>query len=195
MSITIKQAFQKLAMVTGAALKNPWFVGRNLNQAFADIAENIVDEGGSEVEVTQVLESGTKIATISVDSVSTDLYAPSTISQDYSTTERVVGKWIDGTTDVYEITYDVDDLTFTNQTAVITSSFSNKLVISYEGAVTSADGANNASLTGLPGVGSWEFGIHMDAGQLVLYAASSSSATRITGGRVITRVRYLKLTT
>jgi len=78
MSITIKQAFEKLAMVTGAAVKNPWFVGRNLNQAFADIAENIEGGGGggSTVEVTQVLESGTKVATITVDDTPTDIFAP-----------------------------------------------------------------------------------------------------------------------
>lgn len=78
MSITIKQAFEKLAMVTGAAVKNPWFVGRNLNQAFADIADNIEGGGGggSTVEVTQVLESGTKVATITVDDTPTDIFAP-----------------------------------------------------------------------------------------------------------------------
>lgn len=112
MSITIKQAFEKLAMVTGAAVKNPWFVGRNLNQAFADIAANIEGGGGggSTVEVTQVLESGTKIATITVDDTPTDLYAPAGSSgHNYSTTEQVVGKWIDGS-DVYEITLDAGDV-------------------------------------------------------------------------------------
>lgn len=76
MSITIKQAFQKLAMVTGAALKNPWFIGRNLNQAFADIADNIVDEGGSTIEVEAELTEGTEIGTITVDGDETVLYAP-----------------------------------------------------------------------------------------------------------------------
>lgn len=47
MSLTIKQAFEKLAMVTGAAVKNPWFIGRNLNQAFAEIADNITDAGST----------------------------------------------------------------------------------------------------------------------------------------------------
>ena len=37
-------------------------------------------------------------------------------SQDYSTTEHVVGKWIDGTTDVYEITIVLDEaVTLVNQ--------------------------------------------------------------------------------
>lgn len=76
MSITIKQAFQKLAMVTGAAVKNPWFIGRNLNQAFADIAENVVDASGDKVTVTQTLSSGTEIGSIKVNNDTTTLYAP-----------------------------------------------------------------------------------------------------------------------
>ena len=109
MSITIKQAFQKLAMVTGAALKNPWFIGRNLSQAFADIAANIEEGGGgSTVEVTQVLESGTKIATITVDDTPTDLYAPAATTHTYSTTPQVVGKWIDNS-DLYEVTVSIDN--------------------------------------------------------------------------------------
>lgn len=104
-NMTIKEAFQKLSKVTNAGVKNPWFVIRNLGQTFADVADNVVDAGGSTVEVDPILESGTKIATISVDDDDYDLYAPSTSSQNYSTTEHVVGKWIDGTTDVYEKTY------------------------------------------------------------------------------------------
>ena len=131
MSITIKQAFEKLAMVTGAALKNPWFVGRNLNQAFADIADNIVDAGGSTVKVDPIVESGTKIATISVDNDDYDLYAPNvsvvqTLTEGtkigsvagtdlfapaggdalhvYSTTAKKVGTWTNGK-DVMEKTY------------------------------------------------------------------------------------------
>lgn len=77
MSLTIKQAFQKLAMVTGAAVKNPWFIGRNLNQAFADIAENVVDASGDKVTVTQTLSSGTEIGSIKVNNDTTTLYAPS----------------------------------------------------------------------------------------------------------------------
>lgn len=105
--MTIKQAFEKLTAVTAAAMKNPFFVMRKLHDAFADIADKVEGGGGgSTVEVTQVLSSGTKIATITVDDTPTDLYAPAASSQNYSTTERVVGKWIDGTTDVYERTWD-----------------------------------------------------------------------------------------
>lgn len=77
--MTIKEAFEKLVDTTAAAMKNPFFVMRKLHSAFVDIADNIEGGGGggSTVEVTQVLESGTKIATITVDDTPTDLYAPS----------------------------------------------------------------------------------------------------------------------
>lgn len=56
-----------------------------------------------QVSVAQVQQSGTKIATIGVNGVSTDLYAPNSDGHEYTTTEHVVGKWIDGS-DIYEIT-------------------------------------------------------------------------------------------
>lgn len=76
--MTIKEAFQKLSKVTNAGVKNPWFVIRNLGQTFADVADKIEGGGGggSTVEVVPILESGTKIATISVDDDDYDLYAP-----------------------------------------------------------------------------------------------------------------------
>ena len=61
-------------------------------------------EAGSDVEVTQIQSSGTKIASITVGEESTDIYAPNPIIP-YSTTEHIIGKWIDGTTDIYEITF------------------------------------------------------------------------------------------
>ena len=59
-------------------------------------------ETGSDVEVTQVVSSGTKIASIAVGEESTDIYAP-TNEIAYSTTERKIGTWTDGS-DLYEIT-------------------------------------------------------------------------------------------
>lgn len=58
----------------------------------------------TDVDVTQVVSTGTKIATISVDNVPTDIYAPAGSSIDYSQNEHIIGKWIDGTSDVYEKT-------------------------------------------------------------------------------------------
>lgn len=60
--------------------------------------------GGSNVSVTQILSTGTKIATITVDDTPTDLYAPSGggggggSATNYSTTEQEIGTWIDGGT-------------------------------------------------------------------------------------------------
>lgn len=131
MSMTIKQAFEKLTMVCGAALKNPFFVQRNLHDAFADIAANIEEGGGggSTVEVTPIVTEGTKIATITVDDVGTDLYAPNpTIPvHQYSTTEQVVGKWINNH-DVCEIVVELADTwDFRGQGTEVPSAIANVL--------------------------------------------------------------------
>ena len=77
--MTIKEAFEKLTSVCAAGMKNPFFVMRKLHDAFADIADKIEGGGGgSTVEVTQVVSTGTKIATITVNDTPTDLYAPNT---------------------------------------------------------------------------------------------------------------------
>ena len=68
-------------------------------------------EAGSQVEVTAIQESGTKIATITIDEEATDIYAP-TSEVIYSTTERKIGKWIDGT-DIYEKTINVGEVAAT----------------------------------------------------------------------------------
>ena len=61
-------------------------------------------ETGSDVDVEQVVSSGTKIATISVGDEDTDLYAPAFTQLNYSTTEQNTGiKWVDGKV-LYQIT-------------------------------------------------------------------------------------------
>lgn len=62
-------------------------------------------EAGSQIEVTAIQESGTKIATITIDEEATDIYAP-TSEVIYSTAERKIGKWIDNS-DLYEKTIDI----------------------------------------------------------------------------------------
>lgn len=61
--------------------------------------------GGSNVTITPTLSSGTKIADFEIDGTPGELYAPSggSSAHNYSTTEQVVGTWIDGKP-VYEIT-------------------------------------------------------------------------------------------
>ena len=105
--MTIKQAFEKLTMVCGAALKNPFFVQRNLHDAFADIAANIEEGGGGASSAEDVsydnTDSGLTATDVqaAIDEIVAEM--PSGRSHNYSTTEQVVGKWIDGTTDVCEI--------------------------------------------------------------------------------------------
>lgn len=62
--------------------------------------------GGSDVEWTQIVQSGTKIAEIEIDGNTTNVYAPSggSGSINYSTTEQDTGvKWINGET-IYQKT-------------------------------------------------------------------------------------------
>lgn len=77
----------------------------NLVQILRDGLEQAT--AGSAVEVTQVVSSGTKIASVTVDDETTDLYAPATETA-YSTTERKIGTWIDNS-DVYEKTLSLDE--------------------------------------------------------------------------------------
>ena len=66
-------------------------------------------DAGSTVAVTQVLSSGTKIAEVDIDGQTTELYAPAGGGGEgevnpvlvnranlYSTSERIIGQWIDG---------------------------------------------------------------------------------------------------
>lgn len=141
--MTIKEAFEKLTATTAAAMKNPFFVMRKLHDAFADIADKIEGGGGgSTVEVTQVVSTGTKIATITVDDTPTDLYAPNvsvvqTVTEgtkigsvagtdlfapnpvipgdDYTGTDTVIGSWF-GTKSVHRVVVTLsEDLAFHGQ--------------------------------------------------------------------------------
>lgn len=69
-----------------------------------DLKKKIQAGGGSEVTITPALESGVKIADYAIGSDEGSLFAPSNMHS-YSTTEHIIGKWIDGTTDVYECTF------------------------------------------------------------------------------------------
>ena len=62
--------------------------------------------GGSTVSVDQVVTSGTEIGGVTIDGVRTALFAP---KHKYSTTEQVVGKWIDGKP-LYELTVNLGAL-------------------------------------------------------------------------------------
>lgn len=82
----------------------------NLVQILRDGLEQA--SAGSSVEVTQVVSSGTKIASVKVDDETTDLYAPEADTNiNYSTDEQIIGKWIDGTTDVYMKYFNISSYT------------------------------------------------------------------------------------
>ncbi|MGJ1042731.1 hypothetical protein ACR77V_12905, partial [Staphylococcus epidermidis] len=74
--------------------------------------------GGSDVTVTPITTTGTNIANIAVNGTTYNLYAPTSGGggHNYSTTEQVIGTWIDGST-LYERTYDLgSDLTLQDST-------------------------------------------------------------------------------
>ena len=73
--------------------------------------EKVIGTTGSVVEWTQTQTTGTKIAEIDIDGTTTDVYAPSGGggSVNYSTTEQVVGTWIDGKP-LYQITVNMGQL-------------------------------------------------------------------------------------
>ena len=107
--MTIKEAFEALSNACAKGMKNPFFVMKRLKESFADVASK-VDASGDKVTVTQTITEGTEIGNIKVNNDTTKLYAPK-VSRDYSNTPHVIGKWIDGITDVYEVTYDNNEYT------------------------------------------------------------------------------------
>lgn len=96
--MTLKDIAKKLSTAVPTVPNLIQILSEGLDQATA----------GSTVEVTQVVSSGTKIATVTVDDESTDLYAPSAL-HNYSGTEHIVGKWIDNS-DIYEKTLTIENV-------------------------------------------------------------------------------------
>lgn len=101
--MTIKEAFTLLANKVGSGMKNPFFIARNLHDAFAEIAEKIEGGGGpTTVDAYDVtykqsnVGAALDIINSSLDSMDDDINDLKEGSI-YSTTEEVlVGKWING---------------------------------------------------------------------------------------------------
>ena len=70
--------------------------------------------GGSEVEADQIVSSGTEIGGVTVDGVRTAFYAP---YHNYSTSEQVVGTWVNGKP-VYELTISLGTLNYATSNLV-----------------------------------------------------------------------------
>lgn len=64
----------------------------------------------TEVEVTPILTRGEHIADINVDGITSELYAPKS-EVIYSTSEHVIGKWLNGEV-LYERTFTFPDMTY-----------------------------------------------------------------------------------
>lgn len=117
--MTIKEAFEKLTATCSAGMKNPFFIMRNLHDAFADIADKIVDGGGSSAEDISYdnSDSGLNADKVqsAIDELADDLgKVVSPIS--YSTTEQKTGlKWTDGK-DIYQKTVHITALPSTPYT-------------------------------------------------------------------------------
>lgn len=76
--MALKDHILKLADGVSKCQENAKSLAQVIFRGLDDIADNLPEHpgGGSDVSVTQVLSSGTKTATITVDNVDTDLYAP-----------------------------------------------------------------------------------------------------------------------
>ena len=94
-------------------IKNSFQAQKNIvdvTEKYIGLLENA--EGGGSVEVTQIVSSGTKIASIKVNDVTTDLYAPKN-SEDYSGTETAIGTWSDNEI-LYRKNFPFSDITLTS---------------------------------------------------------------------------------
>ena len=76
--MALKDHILKLADGVSKCQENAKSLAQVIFRGLDDIADNLPEHpgGGSDVSVTQVLSSGTKTATITVDDTPTDLYAP-----------------------------------------------------------------------------------------------------------------------
>lgn len=76
--MALKDHILKLADGVSKCQENAKSLAQVIFRGLDDIADNLPEHpgGGSDVSVTQILSSGTKTATITVDDTPTDLYAP-----------------------------------------------------------------------------------------------------------------------
>lgn len=90
-----------------------------------------VGKGGSQVTITPTLESGEKVADYSIDGTEGAIYAPP-VMEYYSTTERVIGEWIDGSP-VYMKVIDIGALPNNTQKTIDITSIGVDAIIELSG--------------------------------------------------------------
>lgn len=219
--MTIKQAFEYLASECGIGMKNPFIALRNLVEGFSKVADELdptptgdfVKKSGDtmtgplvvEDEVTATKFSykepvlggsinlnatpSTQEVNIEVPNKSGTLVLSSSV-YNYASAEKRVGTWFGQ--DLYQKSYDIDNISFANNAVVIDLDLtsSNCIIVDYNGGVYTNAGAGS-SLCGIPNVSNWEVGVHLtDA--LVLYAGGTAAINNFSGGRLLCTVRYFK---
>ena len=144
-------------------------------------------EAGSQIEVTAIQESGTKIATITIDEEATDIYAP-TSEVIYSTTERKIGKWIDGS-DLYQkvIQYTPESAITTGNHAI--ADVTGLKIVKYDAIAYNTTNGNNFHIP-LP-VGNVSTAIGTNGTNLIL---SLSNETWGTDSLFVVIIEYIKIT-
>ena len=123
--MALKDHILKLADGVSKCQENAKSLAQVIFRGLDDIADNLPEHpgGGSTVDVTQVLSSGTKIATITVDDTPTDLYAPTPtaptdvdVTQVVSTGTKIATITVDDVpTDLYAPTPTAPIHTYSNE--------------------------------------------------------------------------------
>ena len=123
MSMTIKQAFQKLTADLSSGLRNPFFVGRILHQDFAEIAEEIEGGGGSSsAEDVSYDNTDSGLSAENVQAAIDEIVDKMPSAVNYSTSEQDTGlTWIDGKK-IYQKTYVKDSTNISGTLVTIDAS-------------------------------------------------------------------------
>lgn len=134
------------------------FIPDAIREAGNTIAAAIQGGGGSSVEWSQIVTTGTKIATITIDEQSTDVYAPtgggggSTVSWNeiQTTGTKIAEITIDGTTyDVYapNVSVSASDVSYDNTTSGLTADDVQEAVDELAGDVSTLSGTVSGHTT------------------------------------------------
>lgn len=123
-----------------------------------------------------------------------DLYANAegggSASQDYSTTEHVIGKWVDGTTDVYERTFIINSTINSGWNDITTDLTNATQIIDFRG--TFKYPANNNAMQPIPHYETSDYclygGFKLDNGNIFLYKGSGFAVI----SDISITIRYLK---
>ena len=132
---------------------------------------------GDTVSVNPIQTTGTIIAEVTVNNVTSQIKAPSasTPVHTYSTTEQVVGKWIDGTTDVYEKLIEFEALP-NNTTKSVAHNISNADIVFIHDAFAINSSGNSFALPKASDAFSYQIDISVNRTNVEIWCGSDRSA-------------------